>query len=907
MPPLLRRAIALGAVVAFLLGHQAQAQTTYTWNYSGTDWSTAANWSPNGVPTAADTALLTTFDALTYNLPAFAADAAVGELDILGPRWGVATQFTGNGHALTVGQNATLSTAPLTYRGGFGTALVFNNLTVSVATGSTFATGYSHTIGAVELSGFSARMILTNGSLLNLTNSGADYDLTINGGAQVQLNNGSQINNGTTGVIRFHGSGILNLLGTSGAASTFNLNQIVAGSGHATIGVPVSSTTGSSVRLNLGSASQSGVRQFTPEGGLGTGTIEFNFTRIPGFTGAQGHVFSAVSVPTVNGVIVPNIGSTSNSPYVILTGSISSTSGSSFGRFATYNSGSGEITAQLGTTRDETGFSSVAANENVIYKPTSSSANATLTTNISPQTIVFEPVGTGQSVNLGGNTVTTHGIIVERPGTGTTGNFTFSLDAGSIADLSSSHQNVYVLGGGNTFFNVSATFDNSSGALVKSGTGTMVLTGNSTQMNALDIYINQGAIRARIDGANANFGTTNVLHLRGGVLEVDCNAGTSTFSRALGRNFDQVNWNFGTSTTIDDRGSGGFAAVNGNLNVNIGGAAQTLVWNGTAGNNLFFVRSGQYLQFGSLQSTGIVTLQNNLALDDGSAGLPHDSRTIVAYTQQQSLLGFFDPNGRSVISGVVSGSAATSLMKSGPGTLELTAANTYAGGTAVELGALMVSNISGSATGTGNVVIRDTLLGNGTIAPSSGNGVTVMPSGIIYTMREFVTPGNPKIGADGVNNPVLFRANSNLFALLGGTTFDPNGGSSSYGRLSVRGTGSITVDGANLKVGLNAGFTPLASDVFGILDNQTSNPITGLFAGIAQNGTVNAINPDNSVAGTFQVSYDGDISGSSISIHGGNDIVLYNFTPVPEPLSVLAVGAAALGLFGSKRRAARHA
>ena len=55
--------------------------------------------------------------------------------------------------------------------------------------------------------------------------------------------------------------------------------------------------------------------------------------------------------------------------------------------------------------------------------------------------------------------------------------------------------------------------------------------------------------------------------------------------------------------------------------------------------------------------------------------------------------------------------------------------------------------------------------------------------------------------------------------------------------------------------------------------------------------------------GTFQVSYTGDITGSGISISGGNDIVLYNFTPVPEPASVLAVCAAAAGLFGLARRA----
>lgn len=896
----LRCAIVLGGVFVSLAGRPASAQTTYSWNYSGTDWNTAANWSPSGVPTSADTAVLNTFDGTSYNLPTFSANAAVGELDILGPRWGVSTQFTGNGNTLTIGRSATFTTAPLTYRGSFGTAVILDDLNVAVANGTTFASGYAETVGAVELAGFAARFELRNTSQLQLTNSsGNDYDLTINGGAQVLVNPGTLINQGVNGKIRFHGGGRLNVQGSDGTTTTFNLNQIVAGSGSATIGVNAGTTTGSLVELRLGSAGQPGVTQFPP-GGLGTGTIEFNFNgRIPGFTGATGQVFSAVNITTVNGVIVPSTGSTSNTAYVILTGSISSSSGPFHGRFANYTAGT--ITAQLGTTRNETNLSSAAANENVIYRPSNSSANATLGNNISPQTIVFEPLGSGQSVNLGGRTLTTHGIIVERPGSSTVGSFSFSLDGGSIADPSFSQQNIFVLGSSNTFLNTNATFD-AAGSVVKSGPGTMVLTGNDPQINSLDLYINQGALRARIDGVNANLGIS-VLNIRGGVLEVDCNGGTSTFNRGLGRSFSQVNWNFNTSTMLADRGSGGFAAVNGNLNVNIGGAGTTLVWNGSSGNNPFFVRSGQFLQFGSPQSTGTVILQNGLALDDGSVGLPMESRTIVAQTQSGAPLGFNDPSRRAVISGVISGSAATSLMKSGPATLELTAANTYAGGTAVELGALMVSNTTGSGTGTGRVVVRDILLGNGTIAPAAGNGVTVMPQGFLHVMREFLVPGNLKIGSSGVNNPVLLRPTANFVTLLNGRTFDPAGGTSTYSRLTVRGTGSITIDGSVLTVGVDPAFNPSVFDLFGILDNQTVNALIGTFASGA---TVNAVYPDNSPAGTFQISYVGDISGGTISIAGGNDVVLHSFSPVPEPASILAISAGTVGLLGAVRRLRRR-
>ena len=435
----------------------------------------------------------------------------------------------------------------------------------------------------------------------------------------------------------------------------------------------------------------------------------------------------------------------------------------------------------------------------------------------------------------------------------------------------------------------------------------MVLTGTAPQMDfGGDVILNQGVLRARIDGATANLGDNNVLALRGGVLEADAGNGTSTFSRSLGTGLGQVNFVGGTN--FGDRGSGGFSVVNGTLNVNIGGG-QTLVWNGNSGGNQFFLRSGSTLRLGSPQSNGVVVLQNNLALDDGSAGLPFESR-LISTEGLSSLTTVRDPSVRTQITGVISGSAASQLTKIGTSTLELLNANTYAGGTAVDVGTLMVSNTTGSATGAGRVVVKDTLIGNGTIAPSAGNGLTMLgsPSGSFLILdSQFGTPGNLKVGSAGVNNPVTLLAGSNFVTRVNGTTFDPNGGDTSYGRLTVRGTGAITINGSVLTVGLALNFTPSASDVFGILDNQTTNSVTGTFAGVGQDGTVNAVFANNTPAGTFQVSYDGDITGSGISIHGGNDIVLYNFTPVPEPLSVLTVGAAAIGLFGLKRRAGRRA
>ena len=49
----------MAALAAVLFSFAASAATPYTWNpTSGTDWFTAANWTPNGVPSTSDSAII---------------------------------------------------------------------------------------------------------------------------------------------------------------------------------------------------------------------------------------------------------------------------------------------------------------------------------------------------------------------------------------------------------------------------------------------------------------------------------------------------------------------------------------------------------------------------------------------------------------------------------------------------------------------------------------------------------------------------------------------------------------------------------------------------------------------------------------------------------------------------------
>ena len=97
------------------------------------------------------------------------------------------------------------------------------------------------------------------------------------------------------------------------------------------------------------------------------------------------------------------------------------------------------------------------------------------------------------------------------------------------------------------------------------------------------------------------------------------------------------------------------------------------------------------------------------------------------------------------------------LTKTGPGTMELTAANLYQGGTTINGGTLLVNNTSGSGAGTGGVTVQSggTLAGNGSIS----GGVNVQSGGTL-------SPGNGvgalTVGGLTLNGTTLMEINKSL-------------------------------------------------------------------------------------------------------------------------------------------------
>jgi len=121
--------------------------------------------------------------------------------------------------------------------------------------------------------------------------------------------------------------------------------------------------------------------------------------------------------------------------------------------------------------------------------------------------------------------------------------------------------------------------------------------------------------------------------------------------------------------------------------------------------------------------------------------------------------------------------AKAAIIKTGSGTWKLTNDNTYTGNTVIEDGTLLVNNLTGSGTGTGQLTVNAgaTLGGTGSVSGT----VTILPSAVL-------SPGDNNIGTFTVNNSLTFSASSYL-------AFDLNSGNKTSDLLKVK--GNLKLDG----------------------------------------------------------------------------------------------------------------
>ncbi len=245
--------------------------------------------------------------------------------------------------------------------------------------------------------------------------------------------------------------------------------------------------------------------------------------------------------------------------------------------------------------------------------------------------------------------------------------------------------------------------------------------------------------------------------------------------------------------------------------------------------------------------------------------------------------------GTAANSGVLTGSI--SVEKAGSGTQTFGDINTYVGITSVNGGTLLVTNAGGTGNGEVNVNNTGTLGGNGAIYGTL-----------------FVNAGGTLRSDSGTGTGTLTLASTTLFGGSGAT------GATLATQLAVNGSGAITAN-SQVAVSTNTFNVDLAGGKFNIkllndlgLTQNASYTITlvtgaGGSGNFLRNGSA-ATGGNAFLASDFNlISGSGawTFSGVSLTVNGSNNLVL-QFTPVPEPATVLAVGAAGLAVAGWVRR-----
>ncbi len=410
-----------------------------------------------------------------------------------------------------------------------------------------------------------------------------------------------------------------------------------------------------------------------------------------------------------------------------------------------------------------------------------------------------------------------------------------------------------------TFSGVISDNGGSPGALTKTGSGTLTLTGANTYTGATSI--NAGTLALSGSGSLAS---TSITIASGATLN-DGNGGLSssadvtangTFTLGANETIHQL----GGSGTVG-LGSNTLTVTQGTFSGGIGGSgaltkanAGTLTLTGAntyTGATSIDAGTLALSGGGSLASTSI-TIASGATLNDGNGGLSSSSAvtangtfTLGADETINQLGGSgtvtLGSNTLTVTQGTFSGGIGGSgaLTKANAGTLTLSGTNTYAGGTTINGGVLAVS--------------ADANLGN------AAGGIT-MNGGTLGSTGSFTTARSTLLAGTGT------------FDTSTGTTLIDNGAVSGTGALVKDGAGTLQLCGSVS----HTGGTTVSAGRLELCGNNTSTGAIGVTAGatLAVTGTT-SLDSSSGVnnAGTLDIS--GTTAGTTAqTVSGNGDILL---------------------------------
>ena len=459
---------------------------------------------------------------------------------------------------------------------------------------------------------------------------------------------------------------------------------------------------------------------------------------------------------------------------------------------ANLGNASGALTFDGGTLETTASFSSSRA-------VTLEDGGGTIDTQGNSLALAGDLSGTGTLTKTGAGTLVLTGINSYTGGT--------TVSEGTLQGDSDSLQ-------GNILDNASVVFDQTAngtysgnlsgtGTLTKTGTGTLVLTGTNSYTGGTTVSVgtlqgDSGSLQGNIlDNASVVFDQAST-GTYSGVL-----SGTGSLTKTGAGTLVLTGANTYTGGTTVSGGTlqGNSASLRGNILDNA-----SVVFDQAADGTYSGVLSGT----GSLTKTGTGTLVltgNNTytggtTVSDGT--LQGDSGSLQGNILDNALV-VFDQTTDGTYGGVLSGTGA--LTKTGDGTLVLTGANTYTGGTTVSDGTLQGNSASlqGNIQDNASVVFDQTadgtyggvLSGTGTLT-KTGTGTLVLTGANSYTGGTTVSVGTLQGDSGSLQGNIIDNA-SVVFDQASTGTY--SGVLSGTGSLTKTGTGTLVLTGANTYTG----------------------------------------------------------------------------------------------------------
>jgi fibronectin-binding autotransporter adhesin len=538
-------------------------------------------------------------------------------------------------------------------------------------------------------------------------------------------------------------------------------------------------------KVGTGTQTFSGANTYTGSTNVSAGTL----------TGTGSTPFGAAA----NALIVGNPNNTSAGTAVVLNLSTTSptTTGTLSGTIATPTSGTNTATINNGGQIFTVNQTAAGTYQGIIAGTGGFTQGGTSALTLSGNnTYTGVTTATAGTLTLSGNDSAATGGFIIGPGSAVVTNVNFST--GSVIGVASGNVvNIGVIPGGTSVSYVNQTL-NDSGSVTNAGSLSIGRSGY-LEINSGGTWNQSGPMSLQAVN-NSGYGAFFYVNAGGAFNYSGSTPINLTPSIGTSANAGYANFAVTTGTFTTDQGFSDAANIQTAPSANSSGQAQIVLVNG-----------------------GTIALSANIPQLTTTIGSP------ISIFVSNNSGGIINTNGfNTANSNLIANTsgAAGILTITGGGSVNLSGTNTYSGGTKVNASTLIVSNIAGSATGTGPVTLTTgSTLASGTIGAIGGSvnaatGTIIAPGGVNSSI------GNLTVGG---------------LTTVSGTAMDFSLGNS--------GTGSIITNGSQLTFALGTSGTVSISS--GTQLGFFGTPVTGddyrLIGDNISGGTVAAITLSNFV------------------------------------------------------------